>query len=162
MGGGAVGADAARGPESIDFREEGGDLTPACSFASFAGFPNEDDEEIEAVTGGPDEGVWGGSGDVAEGGEELEKESSGVGFAVRSEVAEHAAGEAVKGLVRERGRGRGVARLLELRGLFVQGGVWFFPGFFAGEGPIGLRGGSRVVAACSPVEQFTLAALYGG
>ena len=71
-GGGAVGGDAAGGPELVDFGEEGGDLTPACSFAGFARFADEDDEKIEAVAGGTDEGVRGGSGEVAESGEELQ------------------------------------------------------------------------------------------
>jgi hypothetical protein len=97
VGGGAVGGDAARGPEGINFGEEGGDLTPACSFASFAGFADEDDEEIETAPSGADEGMWGGSGELAEGGEELQQEGHRVGFAVRGEAADDAAGETVEG-----------------------------------------------------------------
>ncbi len=99
VGGGAAGGDAARGPEGINFGKEGGDLTPACSFASFAGFADEDDEEIETVPSGADEGMWGGSGEVAEGGEELQQESHGIGFAVRGEAADDAAGKAVQGWI---------------------------------------------------------------
>jgi hypothetical protein len=77
--------------------EEGGDLTPACSFPGFARFADEDDKEIQAVRGGPDEGVGGGSGKVAESGEELQQESDGIGFAVRGKAANDATGQAVEG-----------------------------------------------------------------
>ena len=68
---GAVGGDPAGGPWLVDFGKEGGDLTPACSFSGFAGFADEDDEEIQAMRGGADEGVGGWSGKIAESGEKL-------------------------------------------------------------------------------------------
>ena len=87
----------------VDFGEEGGDLTPACSFAGFARFADEDDEEIEAVAGGTHEGVRGGSGEVAESGEELQQQSHGIGFAVRGKATDDTAGKAVEGGILECG-----------------------------------------------------------
>jgi hypothetical protein len=80
----------------VGLGEEGGDLPPACSFAGFAGFADEDDEQIETMAGGTDERVRGGSGKVAEGGEELQQESHGIGLAVRGKATDDAAGKAVE------------------------------------------------------------------
>jgi len=99
VGGGAVGGDAVRDPGVVHFGEEAGDLTPACSFAGFAGLADEDDEEIEAVAGGADEGMGAGTCEVAEGGEELQQEGHRIGFTVGGETADDAAGKAVKGWI---------------------------------------------------------------
>lgn len=105
--GGAAGGDAAGCPESVDFVEEIGDLTPACSFSSFAGFADEDDVEIEAVAGGADEAMWGGSGEVAEGGEELQQQGHRVGFTVRGKATDDAACQAMEGWIVQHWRREG-------------------------------------------------------
>jgi hypothetical protein len=64
-----------------------------CGLAGFG----DDDEEIEAVAGGTDEGVGGGSGEVAERGEELQQQSHGIGLAVGGKATDEAAGKAVEG-----------------------------------------------------------------
>ncbi len=88
--------------------EEAGDLTPAGAFAGLAGFADQDDEEVEAVAGGADGAVRRGAEDVAEGGEELQEDSRGVGLGVRSEAADNEAGQAVESRFSEGGRlGRG-------------------------------------------------------
>jgi hypothetical protein len=93
---GTGGEDAVEGPVRVRLGKEGGNLTPAGSLAGFAGFADEDDEEIEAVPGGAYEGVRGGSKEVAEGGEKLEQDGSWVGFGMWSEAADYLAGQAVE------------------------------------------------------------------
>jgi hypothetical protein len=56
---GAGGGHAARRPERVGFGEEAGDLAPTGPFAGLARFADENDEEIEAVTGGTDAAVRG-------------------------------------------------------------------------------------------------------
>jgi hypothetical protein len=105
---GAAYRDAVRGPAWVDFCEEGGDLAPAGSFASLTGFADQDDEEIEAVTGGADAAVKRRADEIAEGGEELQQDSGGISFGVRSKAAHDEAGKAVEGWIGEcRRRGRG-------------------------------------------------------
>ena len=86
---------AAPGPETIDFGEEAGDLPPACSFAGLARFADQYDEEIEAVTGGAHDAVGRGAGEVAEGGQELQEDGSGIGFGVRGKATDGEAGKTV-------------------------------------------------------------------
>jgi hypothetical protein len=104
VGSGTGGGDAARDPKRVDFGEEARDLTPAGSFAGLAGFADQDDEEVEAVTGGADGAVSGGAEDVAEGGEELQENGRGIGLGVRSEAADDEAGQAVECRFSEGGR----------------------------------------------------------
>jgi hypothetical protein len=93
----AVGVEAGVGdavgePGLVDLGDEAADVIPACSLAGFAGFADEDDEEIEAVTGGLHHAVGSGAEEVAEGGEELEEDGGGVGFGVGREGVDDLAG----------------------------------------------------------------------
>ena len=97
VGCGAGGGYAARDPSRVGFVEEAGDLTPAGSFAGLAGFADQDDEEVEAVTGGSHGAMRRGADEVAEGGEELEEDGSGIGFGVRGKTADGKAGKTVEG-----------------------------------------------------------------
>ena len=81
---GAGGGDTARRPERIRFGEEAGDLAPAGPFAGLARFADENDEEIEAVTGGTDAAVRAGPGEVAEGSQELEEDGGQIGLGMWS------------------------------------------------------------------------------
>ena len=96
-GRGLDGGDTMLRPVRVDGREQLGDLPPACTFAGFTGFADEDDEEVEGVTGRADEGVGDGSDEVAEGGEELQEQGSGIRFRVWSQGAHDFAGEALQG-----------------------------------------------------------------
>jgi hypothetical protein len=111
VGCGAKGGDAVRGPEAVDFGKEGCDLTPACPFAGLARFAHEDNEEIETMTGGADEGMRLGPSEVTEGGEELQKNGHGIGLAVWGKATKGEAGNTMEGGIGEHGRlgGRGFA-----------------------------------------------------
>ena len=97
VGCGASGGYAARDPTRVGIGEETGDLTPAGSFAGLAGFADQDDEEVEAVTGGSHGAMRHGADQVSEGGEELQEDGSGIGFGVRSKTADGKAGKTVEG-----------------------------------------------------------------
>ncbi len=95
-GSGANGGDPLPGPGRIGFCEELGNLPPACSFASFAGLADEDDEEIEGMTGGTYESMRVGSDEVAESSEELQEQCGGIRFGMRSQGADDIPGEAMQ------------------------------------------------------------------
>jgi hypothetical protein len=97
VGCGAGGGYAARNPIRVGLVEEASDLTPAGSFAGLAGFAHQYDEEVEAVTSGADRAMRRGADQVAEGGQELQEDGSGIGFRVRRKAADSEAGETVKG-----------------------------------------------------------------
>ena len=97
----AGGGYAAADPEVVHFREEAADLAPAGSLAGFAGFADQDDEEVQTVTGGFHHTVRGRPYKVAEGGEELEENGGRIGFGVRRDGADHRPGDTV-----ERRRGK--------------------------------------------------------
>ena len=123
--GGTGGDHTARDPTGVGFVEEVGDLTPAGCFAGLAGFADQDDEEIEAVTGGAGHGVRFRADHVAEGGEELQEDGCGIGFSVQRETSDSEAGHALEGgfgegrqrgrRARETGRGPGRPRVLRCR-----------------------------------------------
>jgi hypothetical protein len=99
----AGGGYAAADPEVIHFREEAADLAPAGSLAGFAGFADQDDEEVQTVTGGFHHTVRGRPYKVAEGGEELEENGGRIGFGVRRDGADDPPGDTVE---RRRGKAR--------------------------------------------------------
>jgi hypothetical protein len=101
---GEFGGDALGGPEAVDFGEEGGDLAPACSFAGLAGFAYEDNEEIETMTGGTDEGMRLGADEVTESGEELQENGHGIGLAVWSKATKGETGDTIEGGIGQHGR----------------------------------------------------------
>ena len=114
----------------IYFREEALDVAPTGALASLTGLTDKHHEEIEAMARGTDETVKAWSCCVAEGGQELEEDSSGMSLSVRSKRADDLAGKAVQCLFAQMelcGRlrcwvrlGRWFGRLLEprLRGVF--------------------------------------------
>src|SRR5271156_5256871 len=79
---GAVGGHTARGPERVGFGKEAGDLAPAGAFGGLARFADENDEEIETVTGVTDAAVRSGADEVAEGSEELQEDGGGIGLSM--------------------------------------------------------------------------------
>jgi hypothetical protein len=180
VGCGAGGGYAARDPTRVSFGEEAGDLTPAGSFAGLAGFADQYDEEVEAVPGGADGAVRRGADKVAEGGEELQEDSSGIGLGVKREAADSEPGKTVEGWFGERERrGRGGLRggifdgvgffgvfgFFELFGCFEflgKTGLFFKAGVFGGERLFGRRGGLRLPPAGLVGKQLTTAALYVG
>jgi hypothetical protein len=99
----AGGGDPVVDPGVVHFREEAADLAPAGSLAGFAGFANEDDKEVQAVTSGLHHTVGGGPYQVAEGDEELEENGSRIGFSMRRDGADHRPGDTVEGLHGKRG-----------------------------------------------------------
>ncbi len=143
VGCGAMGGDAVRGPEAVDFGEEGGDLAPACSFAGLARFAYEDNEEIETMTGGADKGMGLGASEIAEGGEELQENGHGIGLAVWGKTAKDEAGNTMESGIGEHGRlgGGGSSQGLSRR-LGTQGD-WFRRGLFEREGTHGPGGRLR-------------------
>jgi hypothetical protein len=140
----AMGGDAVCGPEAVDFGEEGGDLAPACSFSGLARFAYEDNEEIETMTGGADEGMRLGASEVAESGEELQKNGHGISLAVWGQATKGEAGDAIEGGIGQQGRlggggfGWGVGRQLGTQS------DWLFPRLFEREGVHGPVGGLRL------------------
>jgi hypothetical protein len=94
---GASGGDAACRPEWVCFGEEGGDLAPAGSFASLAGFADEDHEEIEPVARGTDTAVKGRPDEIAKRGQELEKDGGQVSLGMRGEAIHDATRDTVEG-----------------------------------------------------------------
>ena len=64
-------------PGGIDFGEELGYLVPTGSLAGLAGFPDEDDEEVEGVAGGADHAVRGGADQVAKAASNCRRRASG-------------------------------------------------------------------------------------
>ena len=170
VGCGGVGGNTARGPETVDFGEEAGDLAPACSFAGFARFADQHDEEIEAVTSGAHEAVRRGADEVAKGGQELQEDGSGIGFGVRREAADDEAGKTVESRIGQCGRSGsglgflgviGIFVVIGVFGFLVKTGVFFKGGLFLIEGA-GRRGGWRRPLPGLVGEQFPVAALYGG
>jgi hypothetical protein len=97
----AGGGYAAVDPEFIYLREEATDLAPAGSLAGFAGIADQDDEEVQTVTGGFHHTVRGRPYKVAEGGKELEENGGRIGFGVRRDGADDSPGDTV-----ERRRGK--------------------------------------------------------
>jgi hypothetical protein len=95
--------NAAADPEVVHFREEAADLAPAGSLAGFAGFADQDDEEVQTVTRGFHHTVWGRPYEVAEGGEELQENGGRIGFGVGRDGADDPPGDAVE---RRRGKTR--------------------------------------------------------
>jgi hypothetical protein len=116
-GGEASGGDASIEPGAIHFGEKAGDLVPTGSLAGFAGFTYEHDEKVEAMTGGVDHAVGSAPDQVAEGGEELEKDGGGVSLGVRGDGADGESSEAM-----ERGFGEPRLRAFRARGRV---GRWF-------------------------------------
>jgi hypothetical protein len=179
VGCGARGGDAARGPTRVGLGEEAGDLAPASSFAGLARFADQDDEEIEAVTGGAHEAVGRGADEVAEGGQELQEDGSGIGFGVRRKATDGETGKTVEGVVGQcgwwgrRGSGwQGERRLGILVGIgflgvvafllfFGKTGLFFKVRLFLGEGLVGRRGCLRRLPVLHG-KQLSAAALYGG
>lgn len=107
VGSRAGGVYAARDPERIGLVEEVGDRTPAASFAGLAGFTDQYNEEIKAVTGGADHAMRCRANHVAEGGKELQQDGHGIGIDRQREGADGEPGKTVEGCVREsRRRGR--------------------------------------------------------
>jgi len=106
----ASGGDAGGKPKRVDLGEEAGDLVPTGSLAGFAGFTDEHDEKIEAMTSGVDHAVGSGSDQVAEGGEGLEEDGGGVSLGVRGDGLDEESGEAM-----ERGFGQHRLRALGAR-----------------------------------------------
>jgi hypothetical protein len=72
----ASGGDAFGDPGMVDFREEAADLVPACSLAGLAGFADQHHEKVETMAGG-----------IAERGQKLQEDGSGMGLAVRGQAA---------------------------------------------------------------------------
>ncbi len=99
FGGEAGVVDAVGEPGLVDAGEEIGDEVPTGAFAGLAGIADEDDEEVEGVTGGLDHAVRARADEVAEGGEELEEKGRGMRFGVRGEEADDVSGWAVEGYV---------------------------------------------------------------
>jgi hypothetical protein len=56
------------------------------------------------MTGGADEGMRFGAGEVAEGGEELQKNGHGIGLAVWGKATKGSAGHTIEGRIGECGR----------------------------------------------------------
>jgi hypothetical protein len=124
--GGAGGRYAARSPERVGFGEEAGDLAPASSFASLARFADENDEEIEAVARGSDAAVCAGPDEVAESGQELEKDGCGIGLGVRRKCADEATCDPMESRSVQRGMwGRGRPGVMRNRRLGFFDGVGF-------------------------------------
>jgi hypothetical protein len=110
-GGQASGGDAGGKPKRVDIGEETGDLVPTGSLAGFAGFTDEHDEKIEAMTSDVDHAVGSGSDQVAEGGEGLEEDGGGVSLGVKGDGLDEESAEAM-----ERGFGQHRLRALRARG----------------------------------------------
>jgi len=94
----ASGGDAGVDPVLIHFSEQALDLVPTGALAGLTGLADQHHEEIEAMARGTDKTVRAGSGCVAEGGQELEEDGSGMSLSVRSKCADDLAGKAVQGL----------------------------------------------------------------
>jgi hypothetical protein len=103
-GGGAGGGHTARRPERIGFGKEAGDLAPAGPFAGLARFAYENDEEVEAVTCSTDATVRGGSGEVAEGSQELEEDGGGISLGLWGKCTDEGTGNTVQSRVGQRRR----------------------------------------------------------
>jgi hypothetical protein len=97
----AGGGDAATDPEVVHFREEVADLAPAGSLAGFAGFADQDDKEVQTMTGGFHYTVRVRPYEVAEGGEKLQEDGGRIGFGVGGDRADDRSGDTV-----ERRRGK--------------------------------------------------------
>jgi hypothetical protein len=104
---GASGGDAVCRPERIGFGEDARDLAPAGSFAGLARFADKNNEEIETVARGADTTMRDRADEVAEGGQELEKDGGRVGFGVWGEATNDATGDTVEGRDGECGWRRG-------------------------------------------------------
>ena len=83
----ASGGDAFGDPGVVNFREEAADLVPACSLSGLAGFADQHHEKVETMAGGIDHAVGRRTNGVAERGQQLEEDGSGMGFAVRGQAA---------------------------------------------------------------------------
>jgi len=112
--------------ERVGFGEEAGDLAPAGPFAGLARFADENDEEIEAVTRGPDAAVQGGADEAAEGRQELEEDGGGIGLSMWGKCTDEETGNTVEsraGQCRRWGRGLSGWKLVgcgeSLRGLLA-------------------------------------------
>jgi hypothetical protein len=84
------------------------DLAPAGPFAGLARFADENDEEIEAVTGGTDAAMRGGADEVAKGSQELEEDGGGIGLGMWGKCTDEETGNTVEsraGQCRRWGRG---------------------------------------------------------
>jgi hypothetical protein len=100
-----------------------------------------------------------GADEVAEGGQELQEDGSGIGFGVRREATDDEAGKAVESRIGQCGRSN------SLRcgsGFLGKTGVFFKGGLFLIEGLVGRCGGWRRPLPGLVGEQFPAAALYGG
>jgi hypothetical protein len=83
-------------PGAIHLGEELGNLVPTGPLASLAGFSDQHDKEIQAVTGGPNHAVRAGADDVAKGGEQLQENGFRLGFGVRGQGAHGLPGETIE------------------------------------------------------------------
>src|SRR5580704_15700711 len=92
----ASGGDTFGDPRAIDFREEAADLVPACSLAGLAGFADQHHEKVETMAGSIDHAVGRGANGIAERGQKLQEDASGMGFAVRGQPAYGQPGDAVE------------------------------------------------------------------
>ena len=97
VGGKAGAVDAGGEPGGVDAGEKIGDEVPASAFTGLAGIADEDDEEVEGVTGGFDHAVGAGPDEIAEGYEELEEKCSGMRFGVGRERVDEVSGGSVEG-----------------------------------------------------------------
>ena len=165
-----VGGHAARYPTGVNFGEEAGDLAPAGSFASLAGFADQDDEEVEAVTSGADVAVKARADEVAKGGQELQEDGGGIGLGMRRKATDGEAGKAVEGRLGQGERcgcGKGLGILCEVvcvgcLGVLDEDGVFLKAGVLGGERLLRRRGGLRLPPAGPVGKQLTTAALYVG
>ena len=103
----ASGGDAFGDPRAINFCEEASDLVPTCSLAGLAGLTDQHDEKVETMAGGIDHAVGRGTNGIAEGGQQLEEDGGGMGFAVRGHAAYDQPRDAVEcGIAEDWSRGR--------------------------------------------------------
>src|ERR1700735_4519916 len=134
----ASGGDAFGDPGMINFGEEAADLVPACPLASLAGFADQHHEKVETMAGGIDHAVGRGTNGIAEGGQQLEEDGGGMGFAVRGQAAYDQPRDAVECGVAEDwtrgrngrrrcGRRRGYLYLFLFLELLLKGGEFFHP-----------------------------------
>jgi hypothetical protein len=96
-GGQPSGCDASVDPRLVNFREQATDLIPTGPFARLTGFAYQDNEEIEAMTGGIHHAVGSGTHDIAKSGEQLKKDCGRMRLGVRGKGTNSLAGEAVEG-----------------------------------------------------------------
>jgi hypothetical protein len=135
----------------IDFSEEAADLVPTCPLAGLAGFADQHHEKVETMAGSIDHAVGRGTNGIAEGGQQLEEDGGGMGFAVRGQAAYDQPRDAVECGVAENwawgrngrrrcGRRRGYLYLFLFLELLLKGGEFFHPALYVGRSGSGWMG----------------------